>query len=151
MNKTILSLITFTLFFIGCTGKVMVAEYYPVDKTDKSITISAGGDYFFTLFKKTLLNDGWDLQVDANSLLTQGSNASQETTIKSKTKYRLYMKWRTMPDLFGGDKVHAYQVSVVDNRTGKEVMSMSKSYSPANKVSAEDTIEEIMPWFRGLK
>ena len=61
MNKLLIGFISLVLMIglSGCAGKTTITEYYSVDRTDKSITVPAGGNYIFSLIKQGLIKDGW--------------------------------------------------------------------------------------------
>ena len=145
MNKTILGLISLLLIVSigGCAGKTTISEYYPIDRKDKSITVPAGGNEVYSLIKQGLIKDGWDLQVDDSALLTKKSSKSETTTIEYKTKYRLIM---TM--YIDGEGVGSFNLSVIDNKTGKEAMTMFKP-AAVGRETPKEVAERILNWFLG--
>lgn len=146
MTKKILKLAIISLlaiWFNGCAGKTTISEYYPVDRTDKSITVPAGGNLVYSLVKQGLIKDGWDLKIDDSSLLTKKSNQSEKTTRDYSTKYRLLM---TM--YIDSEGVGTFNLSVIDNKNGKEVMTMFKPKA-LGRETPEEVAERILTWFKG--
>ena len=145
MKNLILSLVSLLLMLgiNGCAGKTTITEYYPVDRTEKSVTVPAGGNRVYSLVKQGLIKDGWDLQIDDSSLLTTKSSQSEKTTRDYKTKYRLLM---TM--YIDNEGVGTFNLSVIDNKNGKEVMTMFKPKAMGRE-TPKDVAERILKWFKG--
>ncbi len=129
----------------GCAGKTIIVEYYPIDTSDKSITVPAGGNEVFSLIKQGLIKDGWDLQIDDSSLLTTKDKNVEQTSINYKTKYRLLL---TM--YIDDEGVGTFDASVINNKNGKEVMTMFKPKA-LGRETPHEVADRILSWFRGQK
>jgi hypothetical protein len=102
-----------------------ITPYSKLDKSEKTITVPAGGGANAVL-KTALKNNGWSLKIDSSSLKTEGTGGSsvhQKTTVESDTRYRMLTS-------FTGDRrcatcgcVRSYNISIVDNKSGEEVVA----------------------------
>lgn len=127
--------------FSGCVRKALFVEYAQLDLSDKSITVPIGGDLFLTEVKKGLIDDGWEIQVYDKSTVTTIKNNTTETFANYHTKYKLLINYITNVD----GVLVGYDISVLDNKNGKEVITLHQYGAQQSKESAQD----ILSWFRG--
>ena len=80
--------------------------------------------------KKALAADGWRLVVDQGPDVSVGRGGTTRTFNTFNTRYRLAMSaeqydWQ-FPDL---DPMYVHEISVIDNRSGTEVLMLSGSHA----------------------
>jgi hypothetical protein len=104
-----------------------VRQYGKVDSTQKSITVPPGGDLAADL-KDILKQRGWTLVVDRGPDVVRGSGG-ESVDLKAyntfKTRYRLLLSYRRFDTCIGHmDGAYHYNLSMIDNKSGEEVMVM---------------------------
>lgn len=103
--------------------------YNKLDSSNKALTVPPGGGGLTGALKSALKKEGWDLAVYRGPRVTEGS-IGDKTRLEEygtfNTRYTLFVDydqydWR-FPDF---DPMYHYDISLVDNRTGEEVMTIS--------------------------
>ena len=106
---------------LGCASS-HVQFYGQIDPTDKTIALPPGSSLLLGPFKQSLNVAGWKVAVD------------RQTT----TRYRLALSQRQFDICIGtGLPMVAYDLSLIDNRTGAEVMT----------ASGKDCVDLAAQWF----
>ena len=98
------------------------------DPSERSITVSQGGSGLGGAIKARLRNAGWTLVVDRGPVVTRGSlgeNTDIATSGTYRSRYRLNVAVLAAEPAITGDTVYRYDVSIVDNREGAEVLTMN--------------------------
>lgn len=101
-----------------------ITPYSKLDKSEKTITVPAGGGANAVL-KTELKKNGWSLKIDSSSLKTEGtggSSVNQKTTVESDTRYRILTSF-TDDRCATCSCVRSYNISIVDNKSGEEVVA----------------------------
>ena len=101
-------------------------QYGKIDPNEKSITVPPGGGLAAEL-KDILNRQGWTLQVDRGPDVIEGQT-SGGVSLKSyntfNSRYRLLLRASRFDTCLGMDGAYRYNMSVIDNKTGKELMVM---------------------------
>lgn len=101
-----------------------VHVYGAIDPTNKTMTVPTGG-YLTGAIKHALASDGWMLTTSRGPDMTEGRMGS-DTRLQQfqsfNTRYVLNIWWHKMLDAYPR---YNYNISVVDTRTGSEVLTMS--------------------------
>lgn len=123
-------LIAFVLGAMLLVGCSTVRVYESVDPSAKTITVPPGGGLTGAI-KQGLAKDGWKIIVYRGPQVTQGTTGDQtrlERFNTFNTRYALFVTWRQFDVcMFQGpfDPAYAYDISVVDNQTSQEVLTVS--------------------------
>jgi hypothetical protein len=89
------------------------------------MTIDRGGSGLLSSIKTSLIQDGWKLAVDRGPSVTETvSKTKAEHFDTFKTRYRMSVSFRLIDEGHMADIVD-YDLSIVDNNTGQEVLTMS--------------------------
>lgn len=126
-----LLILTLLLQLVGCTQfQINTQKYSSFDVRDKSITVPAGSEGLRGKVKQVLSDDGWKLMVDKGPNILEG-RMSESVKLESygtfNTRYRMSIKSNQI-DLCMGFTISPglrFDISIVDNKTGSEVMTMS--------------------------
>jgi hypothetical protein len=117
-------------FLFGC-GTHNLRAYKPLIKSEHSITVPPGGHALTGAIKDLLKKNNWTLYVDSENVMYQGESApSIKITSKEtfKTRYRLLVKSNQYDVCIPGGSDNPavyYDISIVDNIDGDEVMNLS--------------------------
>jgi len=115
------------LLLVGCLS-YNVEPYGKFDLSKKTMTVSRGGDGLLGTIKRALRKDGWKLSVDRGprtseaTVTTDGSKVEEFDTFH--TKYRISVDDRWVDLSLSGDGIYRYDISIVDNDTGEEILTM---------------------------
>ena len=122
-----------------------IQKYQRIDHSDKSITVPTGGAGLTGTLKKALATKGWRTSVADGPTITEGRTGERtflKTYDTSVTRYTLRTEWNhhdyMLPDF---DPVYYFDISVLDNKTGSEVLTASGSHS--GKVIARRFIKAL--------
>lgn len=105
-----------------------VQQYAPLDLSDRSITVPPGGSGLTGAIKSRLSESGWRMLVDAGPTMTKGTVGKEVELATSGTfnsRYRLALRWEQFDLCLNLQPMLRFDVSVIDNKTGAEVMTMS--------------------------
>lgn len=101
-------------------------QYGKLDPDEKSITVPPGGGLAAEL-KDVLSTRGWTLVVDRGPDVIEGRN-SGNVNLKSyntfNTRYRLMLRASRYDTCLNLTGAYSYNMSVIDNKTGRELMVM---------------------------
>ncbi len=130
--KKFLNLFLCLFVLVGCTKKYL-QKYEPIDLENKTITVPKGSYGLKGEIKQVLSDNGWELAIDKAPSKIKGSLGEKtdiEVYDKFKTKYRLHIASAKMDVcIFPLSSIFepfvSYDISVVNNKTGMEVLSMS--------------------------
>jgi len=116
------------VFLSGCMHHN--AEIYsPIDQSDKSITVPPGSKGLKGAIKKSLAQNGWRLSVDRGPDVTEGEIGNKtrlENYDTFNTRYRLgisYHQYDVCVNMYFDAAIN-YEISVIDNKTGTEVIAL---------------------------
>jgi hypothetical protein len=122
-------LIPVALLLSSCMSS-NVQVYGGIDSSDKTITVPIGNHLLIGALKQQLQKSGWKLVVDKGPVRTVGT-LGKETDIKTgnsfRTRYRLLISQSQFDycGLIGGSPAINYDLSLIDNATGGEVITQS--------------------------
>lgn len=102
-----------------------VIPFGTFDQAEKTMTVGQGGDGLLGYLKVRLRQDGWKMAIDRGPNMTEIDGKTSESYVTFKTRYRLSMTYKQKDITIGGDGIYKYDISIVDNRTGEEVLTMS--------------------------
>jgi hypothetical protein len=121
-------IIVLSLVFLltACMSASDLRRYSDFDMTEKTMTVPAGGGLIADL-KDVLKQDGWKLAIDRGPNIIEGGTNSQLKEFNTfKTRYRLMVRYNQFDVCIGHfDPAENYNISLVDNNTGEEVMAMA--------------------------
>jgi hypothetical protein len=127
VRRAILLALLVALAVAAC-GSYRLRTFAAVDLTAKTITVPPGGGLTGAL-KEALTREGWQIAVYRGPDVTQGT-VGDRTRLESvktfKTRYTLFLHWQEFDvcvPMF--DPAYRYDLSVVDNMSGTEVMTLS--------------------------
>lgn len=115
-----------SLVLASCVTNVQ--QYAPLDLSERSITVPPGGSGLTGEIKSRLSASGWRMFVDAGPTMTKGTVGSKVQLATSDTfnsRYRLALRWEQYDLCFNFQPMLRFDISVIDNKTGTEVMTMS--------------------------
>lgn len=124
MGARLWALFAVLLLLTGCPH-TDVRVYEQVDRSDRSMTVPAGGSGLLGELKSALRQDGWRMAIDRGPTVARGSGPDVRIADTFNTRYRLYVDWRRTDLCFSFDAEVDYDISVVDNQTGAEVLTLS--------------------------
>jgi hypothetical protein len=115
------------LFLIGC-GSINIQKYRRIDTANKSITVPLGGAGLTGKLKQALVKNGWRTSVADGPNITEG-RTGEKTLLKSYgtslTRYSLKTEWSQFDWSIDFDPMYHFDISVLDNKTGEEVLTAS--------------------------
>jgi hypothetical protein len=132
------------LLLLGCYS-LQIREYRPIDLSEKSIMLPPGGSYLLGAIKDVIAKNGWKIFIYRGPVVTQ-KGASEDLAIDTfKSKYRLALTWSHIDYCIGIDRgaLYLYDISVIDNEFGDEVMTMS------GRGCESDIVEAFERWLQG--
>jgi hypothetical protein len=142
MNIT--SLLVACLLLMGCSH-VNIQKYQRIDHNDKSITVPTGGAGLTGKLKRALATKGWRTSVADGPTITEGRTGERtflKTYDTSVTRYSLRTEWSQYDfRIWDFDPMYHFDISVLDNKTGAEVLTASGSHS--EKVIASRFIKAL--------
>ena len=116
------------LFMInGCLESRNVV-YSTIDPNAKTITVPMGNGPLVGRIKQSLQNSGWQLMIDQGPVRTRGEfgpHVALETSSTYRTRYRLAIAASQVDWCIIGSPSIVYDLSLVDNMTGREVIAQS--------------------------
>lgn len=113
------------IMFTSCMSSSNYLVFERVENENKTITVQAGSDPFLLNVKRVLLENGWDIEAfkGAKITLTEGDKEIESDTFN--TKYILVLNYNYGRDVFLGDFMHHYNISIVNVETRAEVLLMN--------------------------
>ena len=122
MNKIIFSCAVL-LLLSGCTS-TNFQQYSKIDNNDKSITVPAGSKGLKGEIKKGLSDMGWRLSVTRGPSITETTKSRTEQFDTFNTRYTLFLNSNVYDYCFNFSPAITYDLSMIDNNTGSEVITM---------------------------
>jgi hypothetical protein len=123
-----LFLVLALLFLTACAGST-VQVYSKIDPSEKTMTVPVGNSLILGEIKQRLINSGWKLIVDSGprrTIGTLGEKTNLATGDTFLTRYRLIIRQSQFDTcLMTGVPAVSYDLSLVDNASGEEVMTQS--------------------------
>ena len=105
-------------------------QYGKIDNSEKSITVPPGGGLAAEL-KDILNKQGWTLVVDRGPDViagTSGGSVNLKSYNTFNSRYRLLLSATRFDTCIGHmDGAYRYNMSMIDNKTGQEIMVMGGS------------------------
>lgn len=123
MGARILAALSVMVLLSGCHSELVV--YEQVDRSDRSITVPAGGGGLLGELKSVLRQNGWRTTVDRGPTVARGGSSGVQIADTFNTRYRLYVDWRRTDLCLSFDDEVDFDISVIDNQTGSEVLTLS--------------------------
>ena len=127
MKPLLAVFLTSAVLLTGCMT-YRVRTFDTVDASNKTITVPPGGGLTGAI-KDVLAQDGWKITVYRGPEVTQGTlgeTTRLETGRTFTTRYTLFLKWNQydvcVPRF---DPAYNYDISLVDNSNGSEVLTVS--------------------------
>lgn len=125
---TPLALLTAGLFLFGCAS-TDVHKYASVDQSEKTITVPPGSGGLLGPIKQELADQGWKAVVYRGPNVTEGS-LGEKTRIESystfNSRYRLLLRDQRVDYCVPvGGPMYRFDISVIDNKSGSELLTMS--------------------------
>jgi hypothetical protein len=117
------------LALTGC-HTANVSQFEAMDRSERTITVPAGSSLLLGPIKQALSQTGWKMSVDRGPDVTKGTFGERTNLANSNTflsRYRLVGSQRQI-DLCAiplGNPLVVYDLSVIDNKTGGEVMTQN--------------------------
>jgi hypothetical protein len=111
----------------GCSTHNL-RTYGAVDSSNKTITVPPGGGLTGAV-KDVLVQDGWKITVYRGPELLRGTTG--DTTRLERggtftTRYALFLRWQQFDICIPRfDPAYTYDISLVDNQDGSEVLTLS--------------------------
>lgn len=130
------------LLCFGLAACQSTSKFGTIDQNDRSITVPAGSSMLLGPLKQKLSEAGWRMSVDRGPDVIQGSMGEKVSLASGATfltRYRLLIKQRQYDICIippGGPAVR-YDMSVIDNRTGEEIITQNGSSCLLEDVSQE--------------
>jgi hypothetical protein len=122
-------LIAALVTFLGGCQTNTISQQSQFDPTDRTMTVPPGSSLLLGPIKEGLVKAGWKLVVDRGPDLvtgTVGENTNLASSNTFLTRYRLLIKQTQVALCFPRARPEVrYDLSVVDNRTGEEVLTES--------------------------
>lgn len=112
----------------GCVISNSIQSYAPIDATSKTITVPTGSYGLLGILKTTLSEHGWRLAVYRGPEVIQGSTGTSTQLEKYDTfhtRYTLVVSSSKFDVCLDFSPMVAYDISLVDNESGAEVLTMS--------------------------
>jgi hypothetical protein len=115
------------LLLAGCAS-YNVHTFESVDATEKTITVPPGGGLTGSI-KQALTRDGWRVLVRTGPEVTRG-RLGEETRLERfktvDTRYVMHLRWSQFDTCLPRfDGAYSYDISIMDARSGSEVLTLS--------------------------
>lgn len=140
MKKAYL-LLFFTIFALSCS--VSVRKYGTIDRTQKSITIPAGGDKFVLALKDYFYQNGWKVENFQGAEVTEKRSGRDLKYDTFNTRYVLYGEYTLDTDDMAGPLLHNATISIVDVKSRSEVLIFESGEKMRVKGFVSDMAEHI--------
>ncbi|PHQ65184.1 MAG: hypothetical protein COB99_05385 [Sulfurimonas sp.] len=137
--KSIISIIV--IFLLSGCGAYDTLKLGHIDKNQKTITVPAMGISMFEI-KKMLIKNNWKLKASADGNIASGTNIKQ-IDIHTKTYYKSRYRMNVMETNRMEQFVLTIFISVIDNETQEEVLSISGDSMGAGGVFPSSTAKEL--------
>ena len=142
--KSIL-IISILILFNGCVSELTVYTPTKFNSQNKSISIKAGSNLNRQL-KIAFRKAGWKVKNDSRYLQSSGynnGNVNIQTSLQSKTRFRLETRSR---DGICTCDCGAYNISLIDNQLGEEIVSLNEGMAGASCYSTASN--KLLKWIK---
>ena len=136
-----------SLSMAGCAEKSVI-EYSQTLYSDKSMLVPTGNKGLKGGIKRALISNGWSLSVYQGPTVTEGASG-KSTQLKTydtfNSRYRLLVDNNRDVGVACKDDLSswtAYEISIIDNQAGTEVLSLS------GRESCGKIVEELMGYLK---
>lgn len=123
--------LTLLVFLVAACSTANVSRYGEIDNTNKSITVPTGSAGLKGDIKAALKKQGWSLKVIGGELISRKTNSSTtKTSVVANTRYSLLIASNEFDRCIGAkmfEPAEHFDISLIDNKTGAEVFTMSGS------------------------
>ena len=103
-----------------------VLKYSDIDSSEKTISMPPGGDRLVGQIKQYLIKKQWKITVYSGPEVTEKSSENETLRYdKFNTRYNCFINFTTVDFYLDGDYQYRYDITVVDNKTGQEVFTLS--------------------------
>lgn len=129
----ITSLFLIAILLQACATNIQ--KYSEIDETEKTITVPTGSKGLKGDIKRLLAQDGWALSVYRGPDVTEGAAGDQvrlEHYDTFNTRYTLFVASSVYDYCMNFSPAISYDISLVDNSTGTEVMTMDGNGCESN-------------------
>jgi len=116
------------LAFVASACASNVQQYTAVDLSERSMTVPPGGAGLTGHVKRLLAEAGWELVIYEGPRVTRGQlgpNTNLETSDTFNSRYNLIINWRAIDLCINLQRQISYDISLIDNTTGAEAITMS--------------------------
>ena len=146
MNYLRQSALLVAAFFTSCMS-YNVDQVGTIVAAEKTITIVQGGAGLVGSVKARLRRDGWKVVSDMGPEVTTGKLGEQthlERGMTFRSRYRLDCVVDAGEPAINGDIIYVYNISMVDNKQGDEVLTMhGRGFGGAIADRLVDAMREI--------
>lgn len=115
--------------FLASACAANVQRYSSLDPSEKTIMVPPGSIFMLGDIKAELVSAGWKTYVDTGPVVTQGVANDQKVDLATsqtfRARYRLHISAQQVDFCFTLDPLVVYDISIVDNKTGAEVVTMN--------------------------
>jgi len=128
MKRVVLTVCIPIIFLLSSCMSSNVQVYNQIDSSDKTITVPAGNSLLIGALKTKLKEMGWKLVIDRGPIRTVGTigkNTNIATGNTFNTRYRLVIQQFQFDYCLTGSAAINYDLSIIDNNSGEEVISQS--------------------------
>lgn len=144
MTKKVLGFIvvsTIILSFSGCASYDTIKLGH-IDKNKKTIIVPPVG-FSMNEIKMALVKNGWKIKASSNGSVSKGTNGNN-VNIHSKTFYNTKYRMTVYETVRMSQFVLKIYVSVIDNETNEEVLSLTGDSLGMGGVFPSSTAEELV-------
>jgi len=139
MKKIFVLEILAMLVLCGCES-IQVDRCGTIDQTEKTMSVPPGNLGLTGDVKRALKSNGWRLYVIAKGKeVTTKGEETDETVWAAKSRYRMLLDWVQVDVDLLLNPIYRFNLSLSDNRTGEEMISIS-----GKRVSGERAAEEFL-------
>ncbi len=132
---------------VGCASN-NVQIYASVDQNSKTVTVPAGSKGLKGDLKKGLSDHGWKMSVYSGPEVVegyQGKNTKLQRYDTFNTRYSLFVESRQYDYCFTGSPAVNYELSLIDNKSGSEVVTMD------GRNCQDDVVKQFTDALKGRK
>jgi hypothetical protein len=141
MYKNITCIITIIMILNGCAS-YDVLKLGNIDNNDKSIIVPSSGVLSMMEIKRMLIKNGWKMKASYDGVSSVGTikqDINIKTTNYSKARYRMFITETNRMEQF----VLTISISIIDNKTQTEVLSLFGNSMGAGGVFPSSTAKEL--------
>ena len=120
-------IVIFAAGLVGCASS-NIQMSATIDQGQKTISMPPGNSLLLGPLKQALRQSGWHVNVNGATVRTVGTvgqNTNLETGRVLPTRSRLALAQRQVDVCLTGNPAIVYDLSLIDNATGDEVLTMS--------------------------